>query len=495
MPSNNTVLTLSRGQKTLIGLFLLALVCSYFADLSISTRTPWHEFGLMAKGLLEPQWPTLTTIITALLQTVCFALVAVSAAAIAGFLLSLFFHHRLVRAFCSFIRAVHELFWGLLFIQVIGMHPLTGLLAIAIPFSGVFAKVFAEILQENPSPAARGDYTQQPLSHFFYCQWPLVKNHFANYSLYRLECGLRSSTILGFIGLPTLGFYLESSFMQGYYQQVAGLLIILYALIASLRYWFYWRLLPLYVIVSLFYLSTDNVIHWSLSAELLHDMIPAPFRQDDIALLPWLNKLWIEQIIPGTVNTLLLTQIALVLSGLIALLSFPVISTHFSRRPYLQLGHGILVVLRSTPELMIAFILLLLWGPSMLPGVIALAIHNGAIIAHLLGRYSNQIHCRLDSSQGFNRYSYEIVPRLYGQFLAFLFYRWEVIMRESAILGILGIQTLGFYIDSAFESFRLDIAMILIMVSALLNIGVDETSRKLRLFLHISSSPQTRTPC
>ena len=131
----------------------------------------------------------------------------------------------------------------------------------------------------------------------------------------------------------------------------------------------------------------------------------------------------------------------------------------------------------------------------MLPGVIALAIHNGAIIAHLLGRYSNQIHCRLDSSQGFNRYSYEIVPRLYGQFLAFLFYRWEVIMRESAILGILGIQTLGFYIDSAFESFRLDIAMILIMVSALLNIGVDETSRKLRLFLHISSSPQTRTPC
>jgi phosphonate transport system permease protein len=38
---------------------------------------------------------------------------------------------------------------------------------------------------------------------------------------------------------------------------------------------------------------------------------------------------------------------------------------------------------------------------------------------------------------------------VYGQFLALLFYRWEVILRETAILGILGIQTLGFYVDSA----------------------------------------------
>ena len=31
----------------------------------------------------------------------------------------------------------------------------------------------------------------------------------------------------------------------------------------------------------------------------------------------------------------------------------------------------------------------------------------------------------------------------------FLFYRWEIILRESAILGILGVYTLGFYVDSA----------------------------------------------
>jgi phosphonate transport system permease protein len=48
-----------------------------------------------------------------------------------------------------------------------------------------------------------------------------------------------------------------------------------------------------------------------------------------------------------------------------------------------------------------------------------------------------------------DRYLFEVLPRVYGQFPAFRFYRWEVMMRESAILGIPGIHTLSFYIDSA----------------------------------------------
>jgi phosphonate transport system permease protein len=55
-----------------------------------------------------------------------------------------------------------------------------------------------------------------------------------------------------------------------------------------------------------------------------------------------------------------------------------------------------------------------------------------------------------------------------------------VIIRESAILGILGITTLGFYIDSAFEDIRFDRALFLIVISALLNILVDSFSRKIR---------------
>ena len=146
--------------------------------------------------------------------------------------------------------------------------------------------------------------------------------------------------------------------------------------------------------------------------------------------------------------------------------------------------------MRSTPEYILAFILLTLWGPSMLPAIIALALHNGAIIAHLMGRYSDALPIRQDAAKGFNRYFYEVVPRIYGQFLAFLFYRWEIILRETAILGILGIATLGFYIDSAIQDIRLDRAMMLITITALLNVCIDTLSRYLRSSMRLSMSAQ-----
>ena len=81
--------------------------------------------------------------------------------------------------------------------------------------------------------------------------------------------------------------------------------------------------------------------------------------------------------------------------------------------------------------------------------------------------------------------------RLYqDQVLAFLFYRWEVILRETAILGILGIQTLGFYVDSAIAEIRLDRAMFLIVITALLNIAVDGLSRAIRDRLRLTTTPE-----
>ena len=63
--------------------------------------------------------------------------------------------------------------------------------------------------------------------------------------------------------------------------------------------------------------------------------------------------------------------------------------------------------------------------------------------------------------------------------MALLFYRFEVILRETAILGMLGVATLGFYIDSNFSEIRFNGALILICVTSLLNIFIDIASRKL----------------
>lgn len=61
-------------------------------------------------------------------------------------------------------------------------------------------------------------------------------------------------------------------------------------------------------------------------------------------------------------------------------------------------------------------------------------------------------------------------------------------MRESAILGILGVATLGFFIDSAIADFRLDKMMLLLLVTAILNIAIDIISRKIRDYLKVEQS-------
>ncbi|GHC17154.1 PhnE/PtxC family ABC transporter permease [Aidingimonas halophila] len=478
---------------------LVAFVCLLFADLQISTSNPWQELGRLALGVVTPDFAAVDYLGKAVIRTLAFAFVGVALGAGGGFMLALCFRHRVIRAGCAIIRAVHELFWALLFLQCFGLHPLTGVLAIAIPYAGIFAKVYAEILDEtDPEPAHALPASSGRLSTLLYTRLPLAWSHLVSYTAYRLECGLRSSAVLGFIGMPTLGYYLESSFAQGHYSSVGALLLIFYVLIATLKLWVRPRLLPLYLMAAPFLLGSGLPIAWSnVSRFLTQDVIPAPIRSGEgiAGLGPWLGDLLTDQALPGILNTLLLTQIALVLTGALALLLFPLVSSHFTRRLSGTAGHMVLVILRSTPEYLLAFILLQLWGPSMLPAVVALAIHNGGIIGHLIGQRSNTLRLRPDAPHGVERYAYEVVPRLYGPFLALLFYRWEIIMRETAILGILGVATLGFYIDSAIQEIRIDRALVLILITALLNIGIDSLARHLRARLRLRYRANSRQGC
>lgn len=471
----------------------IAIVALAFSDIAITSINPWLELGRFFLGVVTPDFFSTEGLATAILRTVAFAFTGVALGSMCGFLLALMYRWRIVRLFSAFIRAIHELFWALIFLQFFGFHPLTGVLAIAIPYSGIFAKVYSEILDEaDPEPRALLPMGTSAISMFLYARVPDVWDRIRTYTSYRLECGMRSSAILGFVGLPTIGFYLESSFSQGQYSEAGALLILFYVLIATIPWWVKPKLLPLYVLGAPFFLGEGLPIVWgNVERFFTQDIVPAPIRNSEGLgeLGVWFGDLMLNEAIPGIWNTVVLTQIALVFTGLLALLAFPLISTHFGGPVRRTSGHIFLVIARSTPEYILAYILLQLWGPSMLPAVVALALHNGGIIGHLIGRQSNNIKLRADAARGLNRYSYELVPRVYNSFLAFLFYRWEIIMRETAILGILGVATLGFYIDSAIQNIQFDRAMVLILITAMLNIGIDGLSRFIRRRLALQTMP------
>lgn len=485
-----------------LGLLALALALLPFADLATVGRSPWPVAASILAGFLHPDFSAVENLGASALLTIAFAFCGLACGIAGGTVLAVLYSNRTIRLLAAVLRSVHELIWALLLLAIFGPTAVTGVGAIALAYAGILAKVYSEILEEADQRVSDvlPSGTDQ-VSRFVYGRVAAAYPALASYTRYRLECAIRSSAVLGFVGLPTLGFQLDSFFKQGHYGAVAAVLLVYFALIGSLNLWLRRPLLPVYLLGSVVILVLypgPPIAGSSLWGFLTHDIVPAPLRDAPwtnpetwARFWSWLSGLMTGQVWPGLANTLIVGQITLALTGVLALLVFPFSVRRFSGAAGAVAGHGALVVGRSTPEYMLAYLFLQMFGPSMLPAILALSLHNGAIIAHLVGRQADEFAktLRADAPGGLNLYFYEIVPRLFGPFLALCLYRWEIILRESAILGILGIKTLGFHIDSAIAEIRLDRAMVLIVATAVMTIAVDALSRALRSRIKAATVP------
>jgi phosphonate transport system permease protein len=143
------------------------------------------------------------------------------------------------RTLVALLRSVHELLWAVVLLAAMGPAPAAGVVALAVPYSGVLAKVFAEMLDEAPSEAAdalRGAGAA-PVSVFLFGRLPRALPDMAAYAFYRLECAVRSAAVLGFFGLPTLGYHLKLSFDAMRYREVWSYLYALFAIVVLLEVW------------------------------------------------------------------------------------------------------------------------------------------------------------------------------------------------------------------------------------------------------------------
>lgn len=143
------------------------------------------------------------------------------------------------RVVIALLRSVHELLWAVLLLAAFGLSQLSAIIAIAIPYSGTLAKVFSEMLDEAPRDSARALRAAGASSSqvFFFGLLPRALPEMSAYALYRFECALRSSAVLGFFGYPTLGYYIAASFENLHYGEIWTYLYTLFALIAVADWW------------------------------------------------------------------------------------------------------------------------------------------------------------------------------------------------------------------------------------------------------------------
>ncbi len=190
-------------------------------------------------------------------------------------------------------------------------------------------------------------------------------------------------------------------------------------------------------------------------------------------------------------NTLLLSIAGIALAGALALLSLPFASSALARpRPYEKggsmawrcvfgLSRFTLIIARSVPEYILAFLFLAILGPTAWPVVLALGIHNFGILGRLGSEVMENIEPDLPrslASSGHSRWQLclaSLLPASLPRFLVYFFYRWETCVRDAAVLGLLGAASLGYFVRDARSRQLQDEMLIFILLGALLVIAGD----------------------
>jgi phosphonate transport system permease protein len=139
-----------------------------------------------------------------------------------------------VRAILIVLRSVPELVFALLFVRVVGLGPTAGVLAIALSYGGMLAKVYAEIIESAEGTAAEALLRNGAgrLQAFLYGALPGCSTELVSYTVYRWECAIRGSVIMGMVGAGGLGQQLDTSMKMFAGSEVATILLIFIGMVA-----------------------------------------------------------------------------------------------------------------------------------------------------------------------------------------------------------------------------------------------------------------------
>ncbi|MBK9572520.1 MAG: ABC transporter permease [Rhodoferax sp.] len=140
---------------------------------------------------------------------------------------------QVVRWTLVLLRSVPELIWALVFVRVVGLGPTAGVLAIALTYGGMLGKVYAEILDSGETHATSSLLRNGSgrLQAFLYGLLPQNGAELTSYTVYRWECAIRSSAVLGFVGAGGLGQQMDASMKMFNGSEVATMLLVFMALV------------------------------------------------------------------------------------------------------------------------------------------------------------------------------------------------------------------------------------------------------------------------
>ena len=198
-------------------------------------------------GMMFPPTPgnKLPLFLNALAETLAIALLGTLTAAILAFPVGFLaaknvvpniFAHFAVRRFLDMIRGVDVLIWALIFINVVGLGPFAGILAIAVSDFGTFGKLFSEAIETADKRPVEGVLSTGG-SHLHAIRFGLVPEIFpviASQVLYYFESNTRSATIIGIVGAGGIGMHLTEQIRMLEWDKVSFLVLLILVAVAAI---------------------------------------------------------------------------------------------------------------------------------------------------------------------------------------------------------------------------------------------------------------------
>jgi phosphonate transport system permease protein len=144
----------------------------------------------------------------------------------------------ITRRFSDTIRGVDTLIWALIWINVVGLGPFAGVLAIMTSDIGSFTKLFSEAIEATDRKPAEGVTSTggNRLHVMRFGVLPQVMPVLISQTLYYFESNTRSATIIGIVGAGGIGLHLAEMIRTFEWDRVAFIILMILATVAAIDF-------------------------------------------------------------------------------------------------------------------------------------------------------------------------------------------------------------------------------------------------------------------
>lgn len=243
-----------RSRNLVIALVALGIVAFTYRKTEFDpAQLLFHadNIGRVFAGFSHPDWAEFRAVVDKALETLYIAVLGTFFGTVTAVPLSFVGARNLmrrnpvgtvayfaVRFLMSVIRSIPTLFWGILWVIVVGIGPFPGVLAVTTFSIGLISKLFSEAIEaidwgQVDALTATGANSVQVVIHGVV---PQVMPYMIANVLYSFEVNVHSSTILGAVGAGGMGLLFLEYMGLFEYPKMAMLLIVVIAVTSTIDY-------------------------------------------------------------------------------------------------------------------------------------------------------------------------------------------------------------------------------------------------------------------